>query len=73
MYVRVKGSDGGSFRIESGVRLGCIRSPWLLSAYGWNKERSEKGVGENGVEISRIREILYIKWLVGSGWSGIMW
>ena len=31
--VRVKGVESVRFRIDSGVRQGCIMSPWLLNAY----------------------------------------
>ena len=31
--VRVKGGESECFRIDSGVRQGCIMSPWLLNVY----------------------------------------
>ena len=31
--VRVKGSESDRFRIDSGVRQGCIMSPWLFNVY----------------------------------------
>ena len=31
--VKVKGSESRCFRIESGVRQGCIMSPWFFNAY----------------------------------------
>ena len=31
--VRVKGGESGCFRINSGVRQGCIMSPWLFNVY----------------------------------------
>ena len=31
--VRLKGSESECFRIESGVRQGCIISPWLFNMY----------------------------------------
>ena len=31
--VRVKGGEGEQFRIDSGVRQGCIVSPWLFNVY----------------------------------------
>ena len=32
-YIRVKGGESELFRIDSGVRQGCITSPWLFSVY----------------------------------------
>ena len=32
-YIKVKGSEGECFRIVSGVRQGCIMSPWLFNVY----------------------------------------
>ena len=31
--VRVKGGENEYFRINSGVRQGCIMSPWLFNVY----------------------------------------
>ena len=31
--VKVKGGERELFRIDSGVRLGCIMSPWLFNVY----------------------------------------
>ena len=31
--VKVKGGDSECFRINSGVRLGCIVSPWIFNVY----------------------------------------
>ena len=31
--VRVKGGESELFRIDSGVRQGCIMSPWLFNVY----------------------------------------
>ena len=31
--VRDKGGESESFRIDSGVRQGCIMSPWLFRLY----------------------------------------
>ena len=31
--VRVKGGESERFRIDSGVRQGCIMSPWLFNVY----------------------------------------
>ena len=32
-YVRVKGGESGRFRIDNGVRQGCIMFPWLFRVY----------------------------------------
>ena len=34
-YVRVKGDESKQFRIDSGVKQGCIMSPWLFNIYIW--------------------------------------
>ena len=31
--VRVKGGESERFRIDSGVRQGCIMFPWLFNVY----------------------------------------
>ena len=31
--VRVKGGESEQFRIDRGVRQGCIMSPWLFNVY----------------------------------------
>ena len=31
--VRVKGGESECFRIDSGVRQGCIMGPWLFNVY----------------------------------------
>ena len=55
--VRVKGSESEWFRRYSGVRQGCIMSPWLLHVYmdgvmKDGKERSEIPGGGERVEIT---------------------
>ena len=42
-YVRVKGGESERFRIDSGVKQGCIMPPWLFNVYvdGDRKEGSE--------------------------------
>ena len=35
MYV--KGGESECFRIDSGVRQGCIMSPWLFNVYIWTQ------------------------------------
>ena len=39
--VRVKGGENEQCRIDSGVRQGCIMSPWLFNLYMYSDERSE--------------------------------
>ena len=31
--VRVKGGENEQFRVDSGVKQGCIMSPWLFNVY----------------------------------------
>ena len=47
--VRVKGGEGELFRIDSGIRQGCIMSPWLFNVYmdGVMKE-VKMGMGRRG-------------------------
>ena len=49
-YVRVKMGESERFRIDSGVRQGCIMSPWLFNVYmdGVMKE-VKVGMGRKGV------------------------
>ena len=42
--VRVKGGESECFRIDSGVRQGCIMCPWLFNVY---MDGSDE-IGENG-------------------------
>ena len=45
-YVRVKGCESEQFRIDSGVRQGCIMSPWLFNIYmdgGMKEVKMEMG------------------------------
>ena len=32
-YLRVKWGESERFRIDSGVRVGCIMPPWLFNVY----------------------------------------
>ena len=51
------------FRIDSGVRKGCIMSPWLFnvqSIYGWSDEGGEDGDGRE----CRLPGLLYADELV---------
>ena len=69
--VRVKGDENGQFRIDSGVRKGCIMSPWLFNVYmdGVMKEvkmeMGKRGVSflENGRK-GRLPGLLYADDLV---------
>ena len=50
---RVKGSESEQFRVDSGVRHGCIMSPRLFNVYiyGWSDEGGEDGDGMEGSEL----------------------
>ena len=55
--VRIKGGMSEQFRIDSGVRQGCIMSPWLFNVYmdgvmKEGKEGSELPGGWERVEIA---------------------
>ena len=42
--VRINGVKSDWFSINSGVRQGCVMSPWLfIFVYGWGYERIEGG------------------------------
>ena len=48
--VRVKGGESERFRIDSGVRQGCIMSPWLFNVYmGGGMKDAKIGMGRRGV------------------------
>ena len=48
--VRVKGGMSEQFRIDSGVRQGCIMFPWLFNAYMDEVMKEVKmGMGRRGV------------------------
>ena len=49
--VRVKGGKSERFRIDSGARQGCIKSPWLFNLYmdGVMKE-VKVGMGKRGMK-----------------------
>ena len=40
-YVRVKGGGNDCFRINSGVRQGCIMFPWFFNVYMDSDEGGE--------------------------------
>ena len=49
--IKVKGAEGECFRINNGVRQGCIVSPWLFIVYmDAVKKRGENGDGKEGRE-----------------------
>ena len=74
--VRVKGGENETFRTDSGVRQGCIMSPWLLNVYmdSMMKEvKMEMGGGSEilgGGERVKLTGLLYSGGLVFCGVSG---
>ena len=48
-WVRVKGGESERYRIYSGVRQGCIMSPWLFNSC--SEEGGEDGDGKERSEI----------------------
>ena len=57
--VRVKGGGSESFRINSGVRLGCIMSPWLFNVYMDREMKEVKmGMGWREVRMGESRDCL---------------
>ena len=59
-YVRVKEGESALFRIGSGMRQGCVISPWIFN--GRIDERGETRYGKEGNEISIGRERVQITW-----------
>ena len=50
--VKVKGGEIERFRIYSGVRQGCIMSPWIFNVYMNAEIREVKmGMGRTGVRV----------------------
>ena len=48
-YIRVTECESEYFRIDSGVRHGCIMSPWLFNAYMDTVMKEVKmGIGRKG-------------------------
>ena len=70
LVLRVKGGESEWFRIESGVRQGCIMSPWLVNVYmdGVMKE-VKMGMGRRRVRELRFPGLLYADDLVLCGES----
>ena len=49
----IKGGESEYFRIDHGVKQGCIVFPWLFNVYyGCSEEKDENGDGEDGSKIS---------------------
>ena len=46
--IRIKGGISEEFRIDNGVRHGCIESPWLFNVY---KDGGEDRDGKEGSEL----------------------
>ena len=71
---RVKWGESERFRIDRGMRQGCIMSPWLFNVYmnGLMKER-KMGMGRRGVSFMedrrewRLPGLLYVDDLVLCG------
>ena len=59
--VRVKGGESEGFRIESGVRQGCIMSPQLFNVY-MDGVMKEDGDGKDGIELQGGWERVEIAW-----------
>ena len=47
--VRVKGGESEQFTIDSGVKQGCIMSPWLFNVYIDAMMEVKMGMGRTGV------------------------
>ena len=58
--IRVKGGESKRFRMDSGVRQGCIMSPWLFNVYldALIKDGSEIPAGVEGGEITWLELVL---------------
>ena len=71
--VRIKGGVSEQFRIDSGVRQGCIISPWLFNVYidGVMKEvkmwMGRRGVSfmEDGREWRCLASCMQMTWFYG--------
>ena len=53
LRVCVKSSESESFRIESGVKQGCVVFTLIYFVRGWGNKRSQNGIEEDGSEIFR--------------------
>ena len=62
--IRVKWGESEWFRIDSGVRQGCIMSPQMSvqSTYGWSDDEGENRDGKEGSELSGEWGIVEIAW-----------
>ena len=63
--VRVKRDECQCFRISSGVRQGCIMSPWLFNVY---MDTVKIGMGRRGVRFQKGRE-----WRLSGLLYGFVW
>ena len=66
--VRVKGGENETFRTDSGVRQGCIMSPWLLNVY-MDSMMKEVKMEMGGGERVKLTGLLYSGGLVFCGVS----
>ena len=55
--VRVIGSESKQFRIDSGVRQGCIMFPWLFNVYKETVMEVKMGIGNR--QEWRLPDLLY--------------
>ena len=64
--VRIKGGESECFRINSGVRQGCVMNPWLFNVYTDAMMKEVKmGIGRRGVSFQEEGK----EWrLLGSMW-----
>ena len=74
-FVRIKGGESECFRINSGVRQGCIISPWFFNVYIDAVMKVKMGMGRRGLRFQeegrewRLPGLLYADDLVLCGES----
>ena len=72
-FVRIKGGESECFRINSGVRQGCIISPWFFNVYIDAVMKVKMGMGRRGLRFQeegrewRLPGLLYADDLVLCG------